>query len=186
MKCLTCQGRRAGQSGAESSKFSNCSRHPSATHPSFNGDGLELKSHCTSLEAVLLPFYFLIPPSAMSLNGLTGSAGLKLGPLVLETIVKHYFERLKASQKISSTVCSDGAGHDGKLGGSVLNNNLRQEELLYDQAFTIVKVSGTRVLSQIHRCTRVPVVHLSLAVFYYYPSLIRAILSQDFLATSSR
>ena len=147
MKCLTCQGRRAGQSGAESSKFSNSSRHPSATHPSFNGDGLELKSHCTSLEAVLLPFYFLIPPSTMSLNGLTGSAGLKLGPLVLETIVKHYFERLKASQKISSTVCSDGAGHDGKLGGSVLNNNLRQEELLYDQAFTIVKVSGTRVLS---------------------------------------
>ena len=78
----------------------------------------------------------------MSLNGLTGTAGLKLGPLVLETLVKHYFERLTAGQKIPATTSSDGI--DGKQGGSALN--LRQEELLYDQAFTIVKVSITRVL----------------------------------------
>ena len=82
----------------------------------------------------------------MSLNGLTGSAGLKLGPLVLETLVKHYFERLTASHKIPATTSSDGIAHDGKQGGSALNNNLRREELLYDQAFTIVKVSGTHLL----------------------------------------
>ena len=79
----------------------------------------------------------------MSLNGLTSSAGLKLGPLVLETLVKHYFERLK----IPATTSSDGVSHDGKQGGSTLNNNLRQEELLYDQAFTIVKVSTAHALS---------------------------------------
>jgi len=82
----------------------------------------------------------------MSLNGLTGSAGLKLGPLVLETLVKHYFERLKVSQKIPATTTSDGVAQDGGRNGSTLNNNLRQEELLYDQAFTIVKVSIARVL----------------------------------------
>lgn len=76
----------------------------------------------------------------MSLNGLTGSAGLKLGPLVLETLVKHYFERLKTGQNTPATTLN------GKQRGSAPNNNLRQEELLYDQAFNIVKVS-TRVLS---------------------------------------
>ena len=78
----------------------------------------------------------------MSLNGLTGTVGLKLGPLVLETLVKHYFERLKATQKIPTDTSSDGE-HDG----SASNPNLRQEELLYDQAFTIIKVSITRFSS---------------------------------------
>ena len=82
----------------------------------------------------------------MSLNGLTGTAGLKLGPLVLETLVKHYFERLKITQKIPATA-SDGVAQDGKQAGTALNNNLRQEELLYDQAFTIVKVSIMRIFS---------------------------------------
>ena len=90
----------------------------------------------------------------MSLNGLTGSAGLKLGPLVLETLVKHYFERLKVPQKIPATTSSDGVAHDGGQNGSTLNNNLRQEELLYDQAFTIVKVSIARVLPHLHHRTR--------------------------------
>ena len=90
----------------------------------------------------------------MSLNGLTGSAGLKLGPLVLETLVKHYFERLKASQKIPATTSSDGVSHEGGRGGSTLNNNLRQEELLYDQAFTIVKVSIARVPRRPHHRTQ--------------------------------
>jgi len=92
----------------------------------------------------------------MSLNGLTGSAGLKLGPLVLETLVKHYFERLKISQKAPATASSDGATHDETRNGTTLNNNLRQEELLYDQAFNIVKVSATRVIfSRLGRRPRV-------------------------------
>ena len=121
----------------------------------------------------------------MSFNGLTGAAGLKLGPLVLETLVKHYFERLKATHRIPATKSSDGVVHDGKQGESTLNNNLRQEELLYDQAFTIVKVSITRVSSPRLRCSaRVcglrgsrAFVCLSLAVLCNYPLLIRAILS---------
>ena len=94
----------------------------------------------------------------MSPNSLTGSAGLKLGPLVLETLAKHYFERLKAIHRIPATTSSDGVVHDGKQGGSALNKNLRQEELLYDQAFAIVKVSCFTTLCD-------------------YPPLIRAILS---------
>jgi len=90
----------------------------------------------------------------MSLNGLTGSAGLKLGPLVLETLVKHYFERLKVSQKIPATTSSDGVAHDAGKDGSMLNNNLRKEELLYDQAFTIVKVSIARVLPHLPSIAR--------------------------------
>lgn len=74
----------------------------------------------------------------MSLNGLTGSAGLKLAPLALETLVKHYFERFIA-QRIPTS--------DGKQGAPPPNDNLRREELLYDQAFTIVKVSFMRIRS---------------------------------------
>ncbi|KAJ7188711.1 hypothetical protein C8R46DRAFT_1205850 [Mycena filopes] len=56
------------------------------------------------------------------MNGLTTQAGLKIGPIVLETLVKHYFGdilRLKAHK-------TD-------------NTQLRREELLYDEAFNIVK-----------------------------------------------
>ncbi|TFK50945.1 alpha/beta-hydrolase [Heliocybe sulcata] len=57
----------------------------------------------------------------MPMNALTGKAGLKLGPLVLETLVKHYFEGIVRDKDNSEVV------------------NLRKEELLYDQAFNIVK-----------------------------------------------
>ncbi|KZT21084.1 alpha/beta-hydrolase [Neolentinus lepideus HHB14362 ss-1] len=57
----------------------------------------------------------------MPMNTLTGKAGLKLGPLVLETLVKHYFEGLTKD----------------KDGAEVVN--LRKDELLYDQAFNIIK-----------------------------------------------
>lgn len=97
----------------------------------------------------------------MSLNGLTGSAGLKLGPLVLETLIKHYFERLRTPQKTPATI-SDAVTHDGKQGGSVLGSNMRQEELLYDQAFTIVKVRTTCVRSP-NSCLRC----LSLVYFVF-------------------
>ena len=80
----------------------------------------------------------------MSPNGLTSTAGLKLGPLVLETLVKHYFERLRVTHKIPTTTSSDGVAHGRNQSGPALNDNLRQEELLYDQAFTIVKVSIVR------------------------------------------
>ena len=54
-------------------------------------------------------------------NTLISRVGLTVGPLFLETLVKHYFSR----------VIKDGA----KSGVP-----LRSEELLYDEAFNIVKV----------------------------------------------
>lgn len=56
------------------------------------------------------------------MNSLTRQAGLRLGPLVLETLIKHYFDRLLAS--------AEGKG----------TTRLRKDELLYDEAFSIVKV----------------------------------------------
>ena len=64
----------------------------------------------------------------MRVNTLTTQAGLKIGPIVLETLVKHYFDRVKQDIR------------DGKT------TQLRQEELLYDQAFTIIKVRGYLIL----------------------------------------
>ena len=55
-------------------------------------------------------------------NSLTRQAGLKLGPLFLETLVKHYLDRIRKS-----------------AGASAIP--LRQDELLYDEVFIIVKVS---------------------------------------------
>ncbi|KAJ7772099.1 hypothetical protein DFH07DRAFT_803704 [Mycena maculata] len=57
------------------------------------------------------------------MNTLTTQAGLKIGPIVLETLVKHYFDRLKHKAQESDKPV----------------NQLRQDELLYDEAFNIVK-----------------------------------------------
>ncbi|OSC99852.1 alpha/beta-hydrolase [Trametes coccinea BRFM310] len=54
-------------------------------------------------------------------NSLTRQAGLKLGPIVLDVLVKHYFDRLRKD-------------HEGKD-----MPKLMQEELLYDEAFNIIK-----------------------------------------------
>lgn len=57
-------------------------------------------------------------------NSLTREAGVKFGPLILETLIKHYFDRLVK---------------DNVSQGRVLTK-LRKDELLYDEAFIIVKV----------------------------------------------
>ncbi|KZT72301.1 alpha/beta-hydrolase [Daedalea quercina L-15889] len=57
----------------------------------------------------------------MPLNSLLGQAGLRLGPLLLETLVKHYIERIVDER-------GDGV------------TDLSRDELLYDQAFHVVKV----------------------------------------------
>ncbi|CDO75842.1 hypothetical protein BN946_scf184346.g3 [Trametes cinnabarina] len=54
-------------------------------------------------------------------NSLTRQAGLKLGPIFLDVLVKHYFDRLRKD-------------HEGKD-----MPKLMQEELLYDEAFNIIK-----------------------------------------------
>ncbi|KAJ3529138.1 hypothetical protein NM688_g7897 [Phlebia brevispora] len=57
------------------------------------------------------------------MNSLTRDAGARIGPLLLETLVKHYFERLVKDSAIQN------GGH----------TKLRKDELLYDEAFSIVK-----------------------------------------------
>ena len=61
-------------------------------------------------------------------NALTRHTGITLGPIVLETLVKHYFERVAKENENEETT------------------RLRKEELLYDEAFHIVKVSNTSVV----------------------------------------
>ncbi|KAG6899838.1 hypothetical protein C0993_006356 [Termitomyces sp. T159_Od127] len=54
----------------------------------------------------------------MRVNALTTETGLKVGPVVLETLIKHYFERRKTG---------------------TTTTQLRQDELLYDEVFNVVK-----------------------------------------------
>jgi len=56
-------------------------------------------------------------------NSLTREVGLKVGPVMFEVLVKHYFDRLKKDVK------KDDSGA-----------RLKEDELLYDEAFSIVKV----------------------------------------------
>ncbi|KAH8087826.1 alpha/beta-hydrolase, partial [Cristinia sonorae] len=60
----------------------------------------------------------------MRISSLPLEAGIKLGPILLETAVKHYFDRIltdRCSQENGSTT------------------QLRQDELLYDEAFNVIK-----------------------------------------------
>ncbi|KAG1746357.1 hypothetical protein EDB19DRAFT_1631628 [Suillus lakei] len=56
-------------------------------------------------------------------NSLARNAGLRLGPIVLETLVKHYFDRIKKENAQQSNFATQ----------------LHQDELLYHEAFNIVK-----------------------------------------------
>lgn len=67
----------------------------------------------------------LAPTNPIPMNSLTREAGIKIGPLLLETAVKHYFER----------ILKDHHSQNKEI------TRLRQDELLYDEAFNIVKVS---------------------------------------------
>jgi len=57
-------------------------------------------------------------------NSLTRNAGLRLGPVVLETLAKHYFDRIKKEDAQRSKFATQ----------------LHQDELLYHEAFNIVRV----------------------------------------------
>ncbi|KAI0332971.1 alpha/beta-hydrolase [Cubamyces sp. BRFM 1775] len=54
-------------------------------------------------------------------NSLTRQTGLKLGPIILDVLVKHYFDRLRKDQEAKDMP------------------KLMQEELLYDEAFNIIR-----------------------------------------------
>jgi hypothetical protein len=60
-------------------------------------------------------------------NSLTAEAGLKLGPIVIETFFKHYLERNSETGKAKRS------DHPG-------NNSLREQDLLWKESFEIVKV----------------------------------------------
>lgn len=66
----------------------------------------------------------------MPLNTLTTDVGLKVGPVLLETLVKHYLERLKKN-----------SSHDPA------STQLKHDELLYHEVFNVVKVRLNSSLS---------------------------------------
>jgi hypothetical protein len=68
-------------------------------------------------------------------NTLISRVGLTVGPLFLETLVKHYFARVIKDSSKSGVP-------------------LRSEELLYDEAFNIVKVlsGATRLNISLNAC----------------------------------
>lgn len=80
------------------------------------------------LTHLLLHNYYATRLTNTMVNTLAGKAGLKLGPVLLETLVKHYFERL-------------GHEHDEKT--KLQTTQLRKDELLYDEAFNVVKVRSS-------------------------------------------
>ncbi|KAF8891847.1 hypothetical protein BD779DRAFT_1610537 [Infundibulicybe gibba] len=74
----------------------------------------------------------------MPVNSLTTEVGLKVGPVVLDTLIKHYFDRRRKDQADKSIT------------------ELRQNELLYDETFNIVKVSHEACKHQYFSNTRTP------------------------------
>ncbi|KAJ7287089.1 Alpha/Beta hydrolase protein [Mycena rebaudengoi] len=64
------------------------------------------------------------------MNSLVTQAGLKLVPVVLGTLVRHYFERIKNKSQEKG-------------------NQLRQDELLYDEAFSIIKVCSSHTVEDV-------------------------------------
>lgn len=81
-------------------------------------------------------------------NALTRHIGLNAGTWVLETLVKHYFDRLFEDRKDKV----DAASSEGTSG------ELRRDELLYDEAFYIVKVclKCFSYLTKTHNCLVFP------------------------------
>ncbi|THV06225.1 alpha/beta-hydrolase [Dendrothele bispora CBS 962.96] len=72
------------------------------------------------------------------MNPLTRNVGLRVGPLVLDTLVKHYFQRAK--ERIQNSTKELTVKEDGKEDDPSTLVQLRQDELLYDEAFNIIKV----------------------------------------------
>ena len=64
-------------------------------------------------------------------NALTRDLGISFGPIVLETLIKHYFKRLKKDHSVGKGL-----------------TQLRKDELLYDQVFNVVKVPIIPVIYQ--------------------------------------
>ena len=59
----------------------------------------------------------------MFANTLTRDIGLKVGPTMFQVLVQHYFDHLKVDSDVEES------------------DTLKQEDVLYHEAFTIVKVS---------------------------------------------
>jgi hypothetical protein len=93
---------------------------PGRSNPSPIDPLSSLQPRGTSFDSTHRSLSSILSTSNMP-NSLTRRVGLTIGPLFLETLVKHYFAR----------VIRDGS----KLGVPLLS-----EELLYDEAFNIAKV----------------------------------------------
>ena len=60
-------------------------------------------------------------------NSLTREASVKLGPILLETLLRHYFDRVVKENTSQGRILTQ----------------LRKDELLYDEAFIVVKVCNS-------------------------------------------
>lgn len=69
-------------------------------------------------------------------NSLTRNVGLRVGPIVLETLVKHYLEKIK--RDFVQT-------HGSKEKDKDETVQLRQDELIYDEIFVVVKASFNQI-----------------------------------------
>ena len=68
----------------------------------------------------------------MTTSSLTRSVGLRVGPIVLGTLVKHYIDKVKRDFVQTN-------GSKEKQKNELVQ--LRQDELIYDEIFTVVKVN---------------------------------------------
>lgn len=110
---------------------SSCFHHHKVRTTSF-------ADHGTSPLLLLLCFISsILVISSAYMPTLTQTAGLKIAPLFLQSLVKHYYGKV-VKDPSSSRV------------------SLRDEELLYDQVFSVVKVCVVRVVSsqRSHPCSR--------------------------------
>jgi len=64
------------------------------------------------------------------MNSLAREVGLKMGPVMLGTLVTHWFDRLKKDAE-------DDTADSGA--------RLKEDDILYHQAFTLIKVGYFRV-----------------------------------------
>lgn len=69
-------------------------------------------------------------PRLGMVNALLGEAGLKFGPILFETLIKHYFEHLSKEKNAL----------DSKDDHYNARTKLQREKLLYDEAFSVIKV----------------------------------------------
>ena len=83
------------------------------------------------------PIIFTVRAHGTMPNSLTTEASLKLGAIVIETFFKHYLERNSESSKATGSESS-------------ANTTLREQDLLWQESFEIIKVRARLFFNVTH------------------------------------